>query len=305
MSDKTFGSQAWAPGTREVRRVCRLLVILALSATAWACASAPGPNPAASPAQASNWELVWSDEFDAPTLDRTSWNVEVVPDPHNEELQYYPDRTDDAPGANLWLEDGILVIEARREDFEHRRYTSARINTHGKREFRYGRFEARIQQPSGVGMWPAFWLLGANIDEVGWPACGEIDILEGKGRFPLWTSGALHSGPDPAGNRIVSFSHLLERGSFHESFHRFAVEWEPGEMRWFVDGQQVYRVRRPAGDDPAYWPFDEGHPFFIILNLAVGGWFDKGHPPPEDMQPQRLLVDWVRVYREAPTDLAE
>lgn len=93
--------------------------------------------------------------------------------------------------------------------------------------------------------------------------------------------------------------HLLERGSFQESFHRFAVEWEPGEMRWFVDGEPVHRVRRPARDDPAYWPFDDGHPFFIILNLAVGGWFDQGRPPPDDMQPQRLLVDWVRVYRRA------
>jgi beta-glucanase (GH16 family) len=239
----------------------------------------------------------WADEFEADVLDRESWTVEVMPDPHNEELQYYTDRADGDPGANVWLEDGVLVIEARREDFEHRRYTSARIDTRGKREFLYGRFEARIRQPGETGTWPAFWLLGADIGEVGWPACGEIDVMEGKGRFPRWTSGAIHAGPDPDGNRIVSFSTLLERGDFHGSWHVFAVEWEPVEIRWYIDGERVFTVRKPMAEEPAYWPFDRGHPFYLILNLAVGGWFDPGHPPPEDMSPQRLLVDWVRVYR--------
>jgi beta-glucanase (GH16 family) len=248
---------------------------------------------------APGWELVWSDEFEGDTLDRASWTVEVMPDPHNEELQYYPDRADRDPGANVWLEDGVLVIEARREDFEHRRYTSARINTRGKREFLYGRFEARIRQPGETGMWPAFWLLGANIGEVGWPACGEIDVMEGKGRLPRWTSGAIHAGPDRPGNRIVSFSQLLERGDVQSSWHVYAVEWEPAEIRWFADGKRLFAVHRPVDEDPAYWPFDHGHPFYLILNLAVGGWFDPGHPPPDDMAPQRLLVDWVRVYRKA------
>jgi len=242
--------------------------------------------------------LVWQDEFDGTKLDRTSWNVEVMPDPYNEELQYYPDRTDDTPGANAWLEDGMLIIEARREDYEHRHYTSARLNTQGKHEFLYGRIEARIRLPDGVGMWPAFWMLGGNINDVGWPACGEIDIMEGKGRLPNWTSGALHRGPDANNNRISSGDYTLPTGNFHDEWHVFAVEWWPHVIRWYVDDHPFMGVERPSGGDPAYWPFDQGQPFFIILNLAVGGWFDPGYPPPDNMQPQRLLVDYVRVYRE-------
>ncbi len=248
------------------------------------------------------WELVWADEFDGARIDRESWTPEVMPDPYNEELQYYTDRVDGDPGANAWLEDGALVIEARAEPFEHRRYTSARLITKGKREFLYGRFEARIRQPGEVGMWPAFWLLGGNIDEVGWPRCGEIDIMEGKGRLPNWTSGALHRGPDPAGNRMTAAEHRLAEGSFHDEWHRFAVEWSAERIRWYVDGVLFQTVEKTPGEDPAYWPFDEGHPFFIILNLAVGGWFDKPHLPPAEMAPQRLYVDYVRVYQRSAAD---
>lgn len=247
----------------------------------------------------SSWELVWQDEFEGERLDRESWTVELMPDPYNEELQYYPDRADDSPGANLWIEDGMLVIEARREDFEHRKYTSARINTKGKREFLYGRFEARLRLPAGVGMWPAFWMLGGNIDVVGWPASGEIDIMEGKGRLPNWISGALHRGPDPDGHLITVEEYELPTGDFHREWHLFAVEWEPEQIRWYVDDVLFQTVHKPADVEPAYWPFDGGQPFFLILNLAVGGWFDKPHMPPEDLQPQHLLVDYVRVYRQA------
>lgn len=244
-----------------------------------------------------SWSLVWQDEFEGERLDRESWTVEVMPDPYNEELQYYPDRADDTPGANVWTEDGILVIEARREDFEHRRYTSARINTKGKREFLYGRFEARMRLPAEVGMWPAFWMLGGNIDQVGWPACGEIDIMEGKGRLPNWTSGALHRGPDAGNNLITAADYVLPAGDFHQEWHLFAVEWWPQQIRWYVDDVPFQVVDRPSEVAPAYWPFDRGQPFFLILNLAVGGWFDSPYLPPENMEPQRLLVDYVRVYR--------
>lgn len=148
-------------------------------------------------------------------------------------------------------------------------------------------------------MWPAFWMLGANIDEVGWPACGEIDILEGKGRLPSWTSGALHRGPDPEHNLITSGDYVLPEGDFHSRWHVFAVEWEPEQIRWYVD-DVLYNTVDKAGDvNPAYWPFDHGHPFYLILNLAVGGWFDAPHLPPEDMEPQRFLIDFVRIYRQA------
>jgi beta-glucanase (GH16 family) len=261
-----------------------------------ACAANDGPSDDGD-GPTTSWELVWRDEFEGERLDRESWNVELMPDPYNEELQYYPDRADDTPGANVWTENGILVIEARREDYEHRYYTSARINTKGKREFLYGRFEARMRLPAEVGMWPAFWMLGGNIDQVGWPACGEIDIMEGKGRLPNWTSGALHRGPDAAGNLITAAEHVLPTGDFHQEWHVFAVEWWPQLIRWYVDDVAFQVVERPSGVEPAYWPFDRGQPFFLILNLAVGGWFDTPYLPPENMEPQRLLVDYVRVYR--------
>ncbi len=245
-----------------------------------------------------SWELVWQDEFDGSLLDGANWNIRLMPDPYNEELQYYPDRPSNSPGANVRVEDGRLVIEARREDFEHRKYTSARVNTKGKREFLFGRFEARMRLPAEVGMWPAFWMLGGNIDEVGWPACGEIDIVEGKGRLPNWTSGALHRGPDSAGNLITSDEYELSEGDFHHDWHVFAVEWEPEQIRWYVDDALFQTVDKPEGVEKTYWPFDHGHPFFIILNLAVGGWFDKPHMPPDNLEPQRLLVDYVRVYRQ-------
>jgi beta-glucanase (GH16 family) len=245
-----------------------------------------------------SWNLVWQDEFEGERLDRANWTVEVMPDPYNEELQYYPDRADHTPGANVWIENGVLVIEARREDFAHRHYTSARINTKGKREFLYGRFEARMRLPAEVGMWPAFWMLGGNIDAVGWPACGEIDIMEGKGRLPNWTSGALHRGPDAGSNLITAGQYQLPTGDLHQDWHVFAVEWQPEQIRWYVDDVLFQTVDKPAQVEPAYWPFDQ-HRFFLILNLAVGGWFDSPHLPPEDMQPQRLLVDYVRVYRPA------
>ncbi len=286
----------------SARRLVRGLLVAGLAAGCGAPAGPPAarpPSAESSPVESSAgpWQLVWADEFDGAALDPASWTPEVMPDPYNEELQYYTDRIDDAPGANAWLEDGVLVIEARSERFEHRRYTSARLITRGRREFLYGRFEARIRQPGETGLWPAFWLLGGNIDEVGWPRCGEIDVMEGKGRLPDWTSGALHRGPDPASNRITSAEHRLAGGSFHDEFHVFAVEWSPGRIDWLVDGVRFHTVEKTAGEEPSYWPFDEGHTFYLLINLAVGGWFDKPHLPPDPMAPQRLLVDYVRVYQ--------
>jgi beta-glucanase (GH16 family) len=247
----------------------------------------------------SSWTLQWHDEFDGSRLDSASWTIVHMPDPFNEELQYYPDRPAGSPNANVFLEDGMLVIEARREDYQHRRYTSGRLNTKDKREFLYGRFEARMRLPAEVGMWPAFWLLGSNIDEVGWPACGEIDVMEGKGRLPEWTSGALHRGPAPEQNLVTAAEYRLPAGDFHREWHQFAVEWEPTQIRWYVDDVLFQTVDRPQEVQAAYWPFDGASSFFIILNLAVGGWFDEPHTPPEAMEPQRLLVDYVRVYRRA------
>jgi beta-glucanase (GH16 family) len=285
---------------REVRVAAALAASAVLGLPA-ACGDDAANTPPDGDGSTISWELVWQDEFEEAQLDRASWTVELMPDPYNEELEYYTDRTDDDPGANVWLENGTLVIEARREDYVHRQYTSARINTKGKKEFLYGRFEARMRLPAEVGMWPAFWMLGGNLDQVGWPACGEIDIMEGKGRLPNWTSGALHRGPDAGSNRISAAEYVLPSGDFHQEWHVFAVEWWPQLIRWYVDDKLFQVVERPGGVEPAYWPFDRGQPFFLILNLAVGGWFDTPYLPPDNMEPQRLLVDYVRVYRQATT----
>ena len=274
------------------------MLLGAATLTILACATGDDPNLERD-VPPERWELVWADEFEVPAIDAANWTAVVVADPYNEELQYYTDRTDGAAGANAWVEDGALVIEARRERYEHRHHTSARLESKGKREFLYGRFEARMRLPRGVGMWPAFWLLGANIDEVGWPACGEIDVMEGKGRLPNWTSGAIHGGPDPGHNRIVAGNFLLPSGGFHHDWHVFAVEWSRDGIEWFVDDFRYFAIEKPANDDPSQWPFDHGHSFYLILNLAVGGWFDRPHLPSDDMSPQRLYVDYVRVYREA------
>lgn len=258
----------------------------------------PVSAAAAKNSTSGTWKLIWQDEFESSSLDPANWNIQLMPDPHNNELQYYPDRSANSQDANVLVKDGALIIEARREDFEHRKYTSARLNTKGKREFQYGRFEARMKLPAEVGMWPAFWMLGGNIDEVGWPACGEIDIMEGKGRLPNWTSGALHRGPDPSSNKITSAEYELPEGDFHNEWHLFAVEWEPEQIRWYVDDVLYQTIDKPSDGEAAYWPFDHGHSFFLLLNLAVGGWFDDPHMPPDDLEPQHLIVDYVRVYRQ-------
>jgi beta-glucanase (GH16 family) len=148
-------------------------------------------------------------------------------------------------------------------------------------------------------MWPAFWLLGESIDTVGWPACGEIDIMEGKGRLPGWTSGALNRGLDKE-HVITTWDELIFDGdNFHDQWHVFELEWTPAKITWLVDGNPVMVVERPAPPEPVFWPYDRDEPYFLIFNLAVGGHFDAPHMPPADMQPQHLMVDWVRVYRDS------
>ena len=250
------------------------------------------------------WDLFWSDEFSGSTLDTGSWTAEVMPDPHNEELQYYTDRINQEENANIWQEDGHLIIEGRAENYRHRHYTSGRLISFQKREFLYGRFEARMKLPNEIGTWPAFWLLGNSIETKGWPACGEIDIMEGKGRLPNWVSSAIHFGPDYQHRKFFSKAFQSVKDNFQNEWHIFSVEWVPNQIQWFVDGQVYHTVKKEevTERDPAYWPFDHGHPYYIIFNLALGGWFDKPNYPPENMLPQRLYVDYVRVYTSTRTD---
>jgi beta-glucanase (GH16 family) len=197
---------------------------------------------------------------------------------------------------------GSLVITAIKETLPPRyrcwygacQYTSARLITKKKFEQVYGRFEARIKIPFGQGLWPAFWMLANNIDKKSWPACGEIDVMENIGREPAVVHGTIH-GPGYSGGGGIGAAYASPDGSrFADNFHLYGIEWEPNAIRWYVDGK-LYQTRTPA-DLPAgtSWVFD--HPFFIILNVAVGGnW--PGEPDATTKFPQTMLVDYVRVYQ--------
>jgi beta-glucanase (GH16 family) len=243
-----------------------------------------------------SWVLTWSDEFESPSgaaPDPTKWVIETGGNGWgNNELEYYTARSQNVQQMN-----GNLVITALQEmytgpDNVTRNYTSARIKTAGLFSQAYGRFEARIKIPQGQGMWPAFWMLGNNIGSAGWPACGEIDIMENIGKEPTKVHGSMH-GPGYSGANGLSGTYTLPTGNFGDDFHVFAVEWAPGVVQFYVDGN-LYETRTPA-DLPAgtTWVFD--HPFFLLLNVAVGGnW--PGPPDSTTVFPQMMLVDYVRVY---------
>ena len=240
--------------------------------------------------------MAWSDEFNGPDgapPDRAKWFVQTGGDGWgNDELEYYTSRT-----QNVRQEAGNLVLEARKENYSdsdgvRRNYTSARLNTEKRFSQRYGRFEARLKIPTGSGLWSAFWILGDNFSSVGWPDCGEIDAMENIGSEPATLHGALH-GPGFYGKTALAAAYKLPRGRLGDDFHLFAVEWEPGVVRFFVD-DVLFSARTPADLGPGKsWVYD--HPFFIILNLAVGGAM-PGRPDDSTVFPQRMLVDYVRVY---------
>jgi len=251
------------------------------------------PPPPTSP-----WTLVWSDEFggaNGSAPDSTKWGYDVGGNGWgNDELEYYTNRN-----QNAHVQDGNLVIQALKETYTGsdgvtRNYTSARLLSANLFSQAYGRFEARIKIPYGQGMWPAFWMLGNNIGQVGWPQCGEIDIMENIGKEPSIIYGSIH-GPGYTGGTGVGTSYTLPSGAqFAGDFHVFAVEWEPNVVRFYVDGN-LYATDTPSSlPAGSTWVFD--HPFFIILNVAVGGdW--PGPPDSTTVFPQQMLVDYVRVYQ--------
>ncbi len=239
------------------------------------------------------WKLAWSDEFDGPdnsSLDNSKWTFEIG-DGYggwgNGELQYYTDRLE-----NARIEKGSLVITVLKETYEEFwDYTSARIKTAGKFEQTYGRFEARIKIPYSQGLWPAFWLLGTNFEEVGWPKCGEIDIMENSGKEFHKISGTLH-GPGYSGSLGLGGSYIADV-KLADDYHVYALEWEKDAIRWYFD-DKLYLTKTPNDlVDKDRWVFD--HPFFIILNVAVGGYY-PGKPDETTVLPQQMLVDYVRVY---------
>jgi beta-glucanase (GH16 family) len=282
--------------TRVAAVVLCLVPSLASCGSVDAPVAAPTPVPTAT-ATPGPWVLSWGDEFDGAagaSVDRSKWTFDLGGDGWgNQELEFYTDRT-----RNASLDgSGHLVILADREHFggtggKERDYTSARLKTEGLFAQAYGRFESRMKIPFGQGLWPAFWMLGADIETAGWPACGEIDIMENIGKEPATVYGSIHA-PRGADLGSASSPFVLPSGRFADDFHVFALEWDPKEVRWYVDGA-LYETRT-AADFPAgtRWVFD--HPFFIILNVAVGGTW-PGPPDATTVFPQRMIVDYVRVY---------
>jgi len=250
------------------------------------------------PPSPSSWKLVWSDEFNGPNrarVDSSKWVVETGGGGWgNDELEYYTSRPQNASQEN-----GNLVIKVLQEKYSGaggvtRNYTSARLKTLGKFSQAYGRFEARIKIPRGQGIWPAFWMLGNDIEKPGWPACGEIDIMENIGKEPALVHGTIH-GPGYSGANGIGAAYALpDDQRFADDFHVFAVEWEPNAIRFYVD-DHLYATRIPT-DLPqgTKWVYD--HPFFLLLNVAVGGGW-PGNPDPTTVFPQTMLVDYVRVYK--------
>jgi beta-glucanase (GH16 family) len=244
------------------------------------------------------WQLVWSDEFtgaNGASPDTSKWTYDIGGGGWgNQELETYTNRP-----ANAHLQDGSLVITAQKETFTGpdgipRDYTSARLKTAGLFTQAYGKFEARIRIPYGQGMWPAFWMLGSDIDQVGWPACGEIDIFENIGKEPSIIHGTVH-GPGYSGGNGISGSFTLPNPArFADDLHVFAVEWESSAVRFYVDGT-LYKTVTPANlPSGTQWVFN--HPFFIILNVAVGGSW-PGNPDSTTVFPQTMQIDYVRVYK--------
>jgi beta-glucanase (GH16 family) len=277
---------------RKWSELTLVIFLLLISGCGGSMSSTPPPP------SSSQWTLVWSDEFSGPNgsaPDSTKWSFDVGGNGWgNEELEYYTNRT-----KNAYVQDGNLVVQALKETYTGsdgvtRNYTSARLLTLGHFSQAYGRFEARIKIPSGQGMWPAFWMLGDNIGQVGWPQCGEIDTMENIGKEPSIIHGSIH-GPGYTGGTGVGTSYTLPNGArFADDFHVFAVEWQPNVVRFYVDSA-LYATDTPSSlPAGSTWVFD--HPFFILLNVAVGGdW--PGAPDSTTVFPQQMLVDYVRVYQ--------
>jgi len=242
-----------------------------------------------------NWKLVWSDEFNEPTIDKSKWNFEIDgKGGGNGEWEYYTDLPE-----NAFIKDGILSIQAIKNGKDAQgkthRFTSARMTTKGKFSFKYGRIEARIKLPTGRGVWPAFWMMPEDHVYGGWAASGEIDILELIGHQPNTVYGTLHYGGKWPHNVHTGDKTILPSGIFNDDFHIFALEWEPNEIRWYLDGK-LYETQTKwyTKDAPYPAPFDQK--FFIILNFAVGGAW-PGPPSKDTVFPQTMQVDYVRVYQ--------
>ena len=289
------------------------LALLTL-AVAWSPQQAAEPND--------EWKLVWSDEFDGKEIDRAKWDFDLgngffnydantwISGWGNNELQYYTREPE-----NAFVKDGALHIRAVKESYNGCGYTSARLKSRkrdGSPLFnkKYGKFEFRAKLPTGKGVWPALWMLPQDEKYSGWPASGEIDILEAKGQEPNTVHGTLHFGSRWPLNTNISKSYQLPGNGTIADYHVYSLEWEPGEIRWSLDGQ-LYATQSfwwsssktdgNKGAKPAHenelnaWPAPFDQPFYIVMNVAVGGQF-LGNPDKTTAFPAEMLVDYVRVY---------
>ncbi|MDF9842555.1 beta-glucanase (GH16 family) [Paenibacillus sp. PastF-1] len=236
---------------------------------------------------ATSWNLVWSDEFNGTSLNTADWTAEIGTGSSgwgNNELQYYTNRS-----QNLQVTGGNLVITAQKESYNSSSYTSARIKTQGKKSFTYGKIEARMKLPSGQGIWPAFWMLGSNIDTIGWPKSGEIDIME-RVNNNTYVNGTVHWDA----NGHAEYGKVSGNLDFSQ-YHVYSVEWDAKYIRWYVDGSlfNEFYIENNTGNTEEFQK-----PFFLLLNLAVGGnW--PGSPNASTAFPAQMLVDYVRVYQAA------
>ena len=243
------------------------------------------------PATYTGYEKVWQDEFSGTTLDASSWGFDVGGSGWgNNELQYY---TNNRP-ENIYLDNGKLVIQAKKESFSGREYTSSRILTKGKREFTFGRIDIRAKLPVAKGLWPALWMLGKKIDQTSWPACGEIDIMELVGLNANKVFGTMHWGASTATHQSFGTNYALPSGTYADKFHVYSIVWELDKIEIFMDDISYVKFDKSKVGAAAY-PFNE--PFFFIFNVAVGGdW--PGSPDASTAFPQQMVVEYVRVFKK-------
>lgn len=239
------------------------------------------------------YTLAWADEFNTPSLNLTDWSFENgdgcpgLCGWGNNELEYYTSRPE-----NLFFQDGKMIIEARKENYAGKNYTSSKILTRGKKVFKYARIDIRAKLPKGKGIWPAFWLLPQHNVYGGWPKSGEIDLMEMIGHEANRSYGTLHFGPGP-GSTQLGRNYTLPSGIFNDEFHVFSLEWKQDQIKWFIDGN-LFSTYTIADFGTNNYPFNED--FFLIVNLAVGGnW--PGSPDASTYFPQWLIVDYIRVYQ--------
>ena len=237
------------------------------------------------------YQLVWSDEFEGTTLDESVWTIQTGGGGWgNQEAQYYTARAE-----NIRVENGNLIIEARKEEYDKNHYTSARIMSRDKKTFTYGKMEARISLPGGGGVWPAFWMMG---NSGSWPKCGEIDIMEYVGNVPNRILGTLHTINDRSGSKS---SRAYWGTNIEENYHVYGIEWTQEEsngrdvIRFYVDDEVFSTQTESVIDDVDYWPFNRPH--FFIINMAVGGTLGGDIIDAIFATPRLMKIDWVRVYQ--------